>query len=177
MHERKERFADSVEEVEQYTKDALNCQLRVYAFFIGTTDPKTGDSWCPDCRTAEPIVEEGTKKMSEKDLFIMCEVGDRDQFDLTETLALQKQSAVRPPRAQAPDCKALLQMCQRERFADSVELVEKYTKDALNQQRRVFAFFIGTMDPNTGDSWCPDSRADLISNVAINKRFTESTSV
>ncbi|GAA51592.1 hypothetical protein CLF_106439 [Clonorchis sinensis] len=51
MHERKEQFADSVEQVEQYTKDALNCQLRVYAFFIGTTDPETGDSWCPDCRT------------------------------------------------------------------------------------------------------------------------------
>ncbi|GAA51593.1 thioredoxin domain-containing protein 17 [Clonorchis sinensis] len=55
-----------------------------------------------------------------------------------------------------------LQMCQRERFADSVELVEKYTKDALNQQRRVFAFFIGTMDPTTGDSWCPDSRAGTL---------------
>ncbi|TGZ57283.1 hypothetical protein CRM22_009946 [Opisthorchis felineus] len=80
MRERKERFADSVEQVEQYTKDALNCQLRVYAFFIGTTDPITGDSWCPDCRTAEPIVEEATKKMSEKDLFIMCEVGDRDHW-------------------------------------------------------------------------------------------------
>ncbi|XP_071946362.1 thioredoxin domain-containing protein 17-like [Antedon mediterranea] len=62
------------------TLDEYKSSQDVYVLFCGGIDPATGKSWCPDCVTAEPIVEEGLKKAAECSIFIHCNVGDRSYW-------------------------------------------------------------------------------------------------
>ncbi|KAG5445518.1 Thioredoxin domain-containing protein 17, variant 2 [Clonorchis sinensis] len=74
----------SVEQLEVRAKVALANNRRVFTYFLGTRDPRTNQSWCPDCRAAEPTVLKGLKVTNESDLFIWCEVGDRDEWIIPE---------------------------------------------------------------------------------------------
>ncbi|KAL3267884.1 hypothetical protein HHI36_007024 [Cryptolaemus montrouzieri] len=47
----------------------------VFVYFSG--DKVNGESWCPDCIRAEPIVREQLKHANPESLFIYVEVGDR----------------------------------------------------------------------------------------------------
>jgi len=50
---------------------------KVYVLFCGEPDA-SGESWCPDCVKAEPVVEECVKKITDPSVvFIMCSVGDK----------------------------------------------------------------------------------------------------
>jgi len=46
----------------------------VFAMFCGDKDEK-GESWCPDCVVAEPVVAKGLKAASEDAILIHCSVG------------------------------------------------------------------------------------------------------
>uniref|UniRef100_A0A915DER7 Thioredoxin domain-containing protein 17 n=1 Tax=Ditylenchus dipsaci TaxID=166011 RepID=A0A915DER7_9BILA len=53
-----------------------------FVFFIGSKLPETGESWCPDCVKAEPVMNEALKDArlttySRID-FVTCSVGLRD---------------------------------------------------------------------------------------------------
>lgn len=48
--------------------------------FFGAEDPQTGESWCPDCVTADPILRR-TIALTRKDLPLYeCPVGQRSEW-------------------------------------------------------------------------------------------------
>jgi len=49
----------------------------LFVLCTGKEDPATGESWCPDCVKAEPVIEKCMSKIDEKAVFIFCVVGDR----------------------------------------------------------------------------------------------------
>ncbi|XP_062057170.1 thioredoxin domain-containing protein 17-like [Lepus europaeus] len=49
---------------------------RIFALFVGSKDAE-GNSWCPLCMQAEPIIREGLKRASQECVFIYCQVGDK----------------------------------------------------------------------------------------------------
>ncbi|XP_064392727.1 thioredoxin domain-containing protein 17-like [Halichondria panicea] len=53
---------------------------KIYLFFCGDRDKATGESWCPDCVKAEPIVEKVLEKPGVSGVFIKCIVGNRDSW-------------------------------------------------------------------------------------------------
>ncbi|XP_015594301.1 thioredoxin domain-containing protein 17-like [Cephus cinctus] len=48
----------------------------IHILYSGTKLPN-GNSWCPDCVEAEPVIEKGLSAAPEKSHFIHVEVGDR----------------------------------------------------------------------------------------------------
>lgn len=56
---------------------ALFVKVDIFFSFIGKVDAKTGESWCPDCVAAEPVIEKYIPEISEDNVFIVCVVGDR----------------------------------------------------------------------------------------------------
>ncbi|TGZ57288.1 hypothetical protein CRM22_009947 [Opisthorchis felineus] len=73
-------LVSSIPQLEGCAASALADSRRVFIYFFGTTDPHTGSSWCPDVRRAEPAVLTALRMTNESDLFIWCEVGDRDEW-------------------------------------------------------------------------------------------------
>uniref|UniRef100_A0A914CNM0 Thioredoxin domain-containing protein 17 n=1 Tax=Acrobeloides nanus TaxID=290746 RepID=A0A914CNM0_9BILA len=56
---------------------------RVFILFTGSKLSKTGESWCPDCVVAEPVIEKvikSTDLASIEALLITCYVGQRDEW-------------------------------------------------------------------------------------------------
>ncbi|XP_021001696.1 thioredoxin domain-containing protein 17 [Parasteatoda tepidariorum] len=51
----------------------------LFVLFSGSKDAN-GQSWCPDCVTADPIIEEGLQSAPEDSVFIYCGVGSRDYW-------------------------------------------------------------------------------------------------
>ena len=49
----------------------------IFVLFTGKEDSTTGNSWCPDCVKAEPIIEKSIPKIKPENSFIVCIVGDR----------------------------------------------------------------------------------------------------
>lgn len=64
-----EEFQDAIKSLK--TKDAKDNQDLVLCFFAGSEDAK-GNSWCPDCVAAKPILEAALKKAPEETTLIMC---------------------------------------------------------------------------------------------------------
>merc|ERR1712227_13456 len=60
----------------------------VFVLFSGSKD-KDGVSWCPDCVTADPVIEEHIKIVEYDFVFIHCGVGERaywkDQSNIFRT--------------------------------------------------------------------------------------------
>lgn len=50
---------------------------KVFVLFTGSKDVSTGESWCPDCVKAEPVLEKSLESLPENSEFITCYVGDR----------------------------------------------------------------------------------------------------
>lgn len=48
----------------------------VFAYFSGSKN-EAGESWCPDCVKAEPVVRKQMKNLPEGSVFIYCQVGER----------------------------------------------------------------------------------------------------
>lgn len=51
----------------------------VFVYFYASIDPATGKSWCPDCVTAGPIVEEYFSKIDNA-VLVDAPVGDRPKW-------------------------------------------------------------------------------------------------
>ncbi|XP_045173730.2 thioredoxin domain-containing protein 17-like [Mercenaria mercenaria] len=54
-----------------------NAGKTLFALFTGSHG-EDGKSWCPDCVTADPVVEASLSKLPADAVFIHCGVGDRD---------------------------------------------------------------------------------------------------
>ncbi|XP_787642.1 thioredoxin domain-containing protein 17 [Strongylocentrotus purpuratus] len=53
----------------------------IIALFCGGKNSSDGVSWCPDCVSAEPIIEKGLAAAAPEDaVFIYCSVGDRTSW-------------------------------------------------------------------------------------------------
>ena len=49
---------------------------QTFVLFTGKVDA-TGNSWCPDCVDADPVIESAKPSTNPEDTFIECIVGDR----------------------------------------------------------------------------------------------------
>lgn len=63
----------ALEQVEEDRGEAL------FAFF-GSEDPGTGDSWCPDCVTADPILRAACTRIKPAVTLYECPVGERSAW-------------------------------------------------------------------------------------------------
>ncbi|XP_068601555.1 thioredoxin domain-containing protein 17 [Brachionichthys hirsutus] len=64
----------------------------IFAYFSGDKDAQ-GDSWCPDCVKAEPVVKGEMAHLPQGSVFIYCQVGERAYWkdqnnDFKKTLKL-----------------------------------------------------------------------------------------
>jgi len=50
----------------------------VFLLFSGSLDPATGKSWCPDCVTAEPVIDAAMASAPDDAIFVHIHVGPRD---------------------------------------------------------------------------------------------------
>ncbi|XP_014784113.1 thioredoxin domain-containing protein 17 isoform X1 [Octopus bimaculoides] len=48
----------------------------IFALFTGSKD-SSGQSWCPDCVRADPVIKRNMKQLPSDAIFIHCNVGDR----------------------------------------------------------------------------------------------------
>jgi thiol-disulfide isomerase/thioredoxin len=51
----------------------------VLALFTGSKDPVTGESWCPDCVSADPFIHQAIANHQET-VILICEVGPRESW-------------------------------------------------------------------------------------------------
>lgn len=68
-----------VQGYEEFTKLAESLESTgetVHILFSGGKD-ETGNSWCPYCVRAEPVIQEGLKYAAENSHFIHVDVGER----------------------------------------------------------------------------------------------------
>lgn len=56
--------------------DKEKAAKKVFILFTGSKD-ESGDSWCPDCVKADPIIHSCLKYLPENSEFLTCYVGDR----------------------------------------------------------------------------------------------------
>lgn len=78
---------------DEQVKDALGKSSAVFVLFFGREKPETGESWCPDCVIADPIVRKavGTKSDS-----ILLEVPvDRSTDQESETNLFRQREDVK----------------------------------------------------------------------------------
>ena len=68
-------FVESVDELQRALDDNAGAK-GIFIYFWGTADD-SGESWCPDCRQADPVIEAGLANATEGIVFIMVAVGDR----------------------------------------------------------------------------------------------------
>lgn len=60
--------------------DLVNLQGSGLFLFFGAEDPQTGESWCPDCVTADPVLRR-TIALARRDLTLFeCPVGQRSEW-------------------------------------------------------------------------------------------------
>jgi len=76
-------MAPTVKQLEGYEelKTALNGlndgDKPVFVLLCGSKDA-SGNSWCPDCVTADPIVHESAREKLKDGLLLCCQVGPRE---------------------------------------------------------------------------------------------------
>jgi len=66
---------------EQFKKtlESIKGAEKIIAIFCGSKD-ENGQSWCPDCVKAEPVLHEAMKNLSDSAAVIECEVGPRAEW-------------------------------------------------------------------------------------------------
>lgn len=62
-----------IKAISQYSDSSAS----VFVLFSGGAKDESGQSWCPDCVAAKPIIEEGLKSAPDDGIFIYCNVGNR----------------------------------------------------------------------------------------------------
>jgi len=58
--------------------EELKGKTTLFIMFSGSKDEKTGISWCPDCVTAEPVIEKCFKDTGDDVTLLYVAVGQRD---------------------------------------------------------------------------------------------------
>ncbi|THD24741.1 Eukaryotic translation initiation factor 3 subunit A [Fasciola hepatica] len=75
-----QKFVESIDDLLSTAKAALQKNHHAFVFFSGSTDLKTGDSWCLTCQKAEPVLEDCLKFSKDGDVFMMIEVGTESEW-------------------------------------------------------------------------------------------------
>lgn len=82
LHETVESLDDLKDMVDRH-KDTAS---KIILFFMASIDPATGQSWCPDCRDADPVVNQTLNSWSKDNpegsssVFITAYVGQRTEW-------------------------------------------------------------------------------------------------
>ncbi|XP_062613828.1 thioredoxin domain-containing protein 17-like [Saccostrea cucullata] len=101
-----------VEGLEAYKKAVSENQGKtIFALFSGSTDAD-GNSWCPDCVTADPVVKRNLKHAGDDAVFIHCGVGDRT-FWKDQSNAFRKE-----PGLELRSVPTLLRVGQKQRLEE-----------------------------------------------------------
>ncbi|VDP78832.1 unnamed protein product [Echinostoma caproni] len=79
-----QKFVETIEDLISTAKEALKKNHHAFVLFSGSTDLKTGDSWCANCQKAEPVLEECLKHSKDGDVFMMIEVGSESEWNSPE---------------------------------------------------------------------------------------------
>ncbi|XP_057294799.1 thioredoxin domain-containing protein 17-like [Hydractinia symbiolongicarpus] len=53
---------------------------KIFVLFTGSKDSNSGESWCPDCVKADPVIKNNISKIPSDAVFITCSVGDRSTW-------------------------------------------------------------------------------------------------
>jgi thiol-disulfide isomerase/thioredoxin len=72
-------MAIRVNSPEEFDQEFVKHNGLLLALFTGSKDPQTGQSWCPDCVSADPHLEEAQRNNPET-TFLYCEVGPRESW-------------------------------------------------------------------------------------------------
>ncbi|XP_070573129.1 thioredoxin domain-containing protein 17-like [Ptychodera flava] len=67
-------LVESVDELNSAIKEH-EANPNTFLFFTGALGPSC-ESWCDDCRDADPNIEKGLENVPEGSIFILCIVGD-----------------------------------------------------------------------------------------------------
>lgn len=68
---------NTVEALDKAIADGEKANQRIFILFTGSPN-ETGESWCSDCRNADPVLKSFfAKHMADDLLYIHCDVGDR----------------------------------------------------------------------------------------------------
>jgi hypothetical protein len=68
--------AEAEREVERLTRERGSALL----LFFGSEDPQTGQSWCPDCVTADPVLRRACRELMPALTLFECPVGARSDW-------------------------------------------------------------------------------------------------
>lgn len=58
---------------------SINASKRVFILFTAPKD-ESGNSWCPDCNVADPVLKANLKNLSSDSEFLTCYVGERTSW-------------------------------------------------------------------------------------------------
>lgn len=67
-----------IQEFKDKLQAVKSSKKTIIAMFSGGKDAGTGKSWCPDCVTAQPVVDAVVAQASDNIIYIYCSVGGRD---------------------------------------------------------------------------------------------------
>jgi thiol-disulfide isomerase/thioredoxin len=69
----------TVDDFEQTVAQQLAATPKVFVLFFGSEEAATGQSWCPDCVIADPLIRQAISKVSDA-VLIEAPVGLRDAW-------------------------------------------------------------------------------------------------
>ncbi len=67
-------------DVESALESQQQASARGYFLFFGSDDPETGESWCPDCVTADPLIRAVVTREDPEAVLHECPVGLRSAW-------------------------------------------------------------------------------------------------
>ncbi|CAH8507222.1 unnamed protein product [Schistosoma turkestanicum] len=74
-------LVQSIDDLTSQIETAHQKGCHVFVYFSGSTDMTTGDSWSADCCKCESILENTIGITKDKDLFLMIEVGNENEWN------------------------------------------------------------------------------------------------
>jgi len=67
----------------------------VYVLFTGAENEETGESWCPDCVTADPVLEKAVNEFQEREILVVkCPV-IRSEYKNNSAYAYRRHKGIR----------------------------------------------------------------------------------
>lgn len=76
----KQSVANGLVQLRSYLKSIEAAKNPVYILFTGDKSESNGQSWCPDCNVADPVIKNNLHLLSDNSEFITCFVGDRPKL-------------------------------------------------------------------------------------------------
>ena len=73
------RLATPTEVIARIATGTAARETALYVFF-GSADPTTGESWCPDCVTADPVLRRACATLRPDMILYECPVGARSSW-------------------------------------------------------------------------------------------------